>query len=377
MTTTTPDIRRFQDNLRDELDGVALYEALSKAESDPKRADLFRQLAQAEAEHAAVWRDKLRALGIDARKYRPSMRTRLLVKLAQRYGPRFVLPSLAAAEFAGGDKYASQPDAASFAADERGHAAVLHGMAHGDVPAHGGLSGGEVARAERWHRGGTGNDLRAAVLGANDGLVSNFCLMMGIAGAGTANNVLLLTGIAGLVAGACSMALGEWLSVMNARELARTQLAKEAEEIEHTPDAERRELSLIFQAKGLDKAEAERVAAQIMADPRTALDTLAREELGIDPAHLGGDPWRAAITSFALFAFGAAVPVAPFFFARGGAAIASAIILSACALGTIGVATSMFNGRTAVFSATRQIVIGCAAAAVTYGVGALLGVSLT
>jgi len=147
----------------------------------------------------------------------------------------------------------------------------------------------------------TGTDLRAAVLGANDGLVSNFCLIMGVAGAGTGNTAILLTGFAGLVAGACSTALGEWLSVTNARELARTQIAKEADELEHTPDAERHELALIYQAKGLDGDEAKRVAAQIMRDKVKALDTLTREELGLDPAELGGNPWSAAAVSFCLF----------------------------------------------------------------------------
>src|SRR5580700_9162703 len=231
------DIQRYRDNLRDELNGAALYGALAAAETDPIRKDLFLQLAQAESSHAQLWREKLAAAGVHDERFVPGFRTRLLAKLAQRFGPRFVLPTLAAAEFADRDKYAGQSDAHAISAEERGHAAVIQAVAAN--AARGGSAGADIARAEPWHRGASGNNLRAAVLGANDGLVSNFCLVMGVAGAGSANKVILLTGLAGLIAGACSMALGEWLSVTNARELARTQIAREADEIEHTPDAER------------------------------------------------------------------------------------------------------------------------------------------
>jgi VIT1/CCC1 family predicted Fe2+/Mn2+ transporter len=239
------------------------------------------------------------------------------------------------------------------------------------------ITGADIARAEPWHRGASGNNLRAAVLGANDGLVSNFCLIMGVAGAGTDSRIILLTGLAGLIAGACSMALGEWLSVTNARELARTQISREAQELEQTPQAEQHELALIYQAKGLPRADAERIAAELMKDKRAALDTLAREELGLDPTELGGSATSAAVTSFALFALGAIFPVAPFVLLHGTLAIATSIAASAVALGGIGVLTSLFNGRSPWFSAARQVLFGCAAAAVTYGIGAALGVSLS
>jgi VIT1/CCC1 family predicted Fe2+/Mn2+ transporter len=223
----------------------------------------------------------------------------------------------------------------------------------------------------------SGNDLRAAVLGANDGLVSNFCLIMGVAGAGTANKAILLTGLAGLIAGACSMALGEWLSVTNARELARTQIAREADELEQAPEAEQHELALIFQAKGLDADEAKRVAAQLMRDKDKALDTLTREELGLDPAELGGNPWSAAAVSFCLFSIGAIFPTMPFLWTNGLSGIVQCIVLSAFALASIGVFTSLFNGRSAMFSALRQVIIGLMAAGFTFGVGHLLGVSIS
>jgi VIT1/CCC1 family predicted Fe2+/Mn2+ transporter len=228
------------------------------------------------------------------------------------------------------------------------------------------------------HRGvSSGNDLRAAVLGANDGLVSNFCLIMGVAGAEAPARTILLTSFAGPAAGACSMALGEWLSVTNARELARTQNAKEADEIEHTPDAERHELALIFQSKGLDATEARRVAAQIMRDKDKALDTLIREELGLDPAELGGNPWKAGLVSFLLFLVGAVFPTLPFVWAHGTSGIVQCIVLSGAGLAAIGVFTSLFNGRSAVYSALRQVLIGMVAAGFTFGVGKLLRVSMS
>src|SRR5215469_11592643 len=371
----TDDIKRYRDNLRDELDGAALYTAIAAAEPDPLRKDLFLQLAQAEARHAELWRGKLAAAGIGDEPYVPGFRTRLLARLARRFGPAFVMPTIAAAEFSDRNKYAGQADAHAISAEERGHAAVVREMAR--TPARTPVTGTDIAKAERWHRGGSGNNLRAAVLGANDGLVSNFCLVMGVAGAAAGNRVVLLTGLAGLVAGACSMALGEWLSVTNARELASTQIAKEAEEIEQTPQAEQRELALIYQAKGLHKADAERVAAELMTNKKAALDTLAREELGLDPAELGGNPWSAAATSFALFSIGAVVPVIAFLWLTGLPAIATSLVASAAALCVIGLLTSLFNGRSPWFSAARQAVFGVAAAAVTYAIGSLLGVSLS
>jgi len=372
----TNDIKRQQDNLRDELNGAALYTALADAEPDPVRKDLFLQLAQAETKHAEFWREKLAAAGVAQAGFAPSFRTRLLGKLARHFGVRFVLPTIAAAEFADRNKYAGQDDAQGLSMEERGHAAVVHAVAarSGD---HTGFVGADIARAESWHRAASGNNLRAAVLGANDGLVSNFCLIMGVAGAGSSGKVILLTGFAGLLAGACSMALGEWLSVTNARELAQTQLGKEAAELEQTPQAEQHELALIFQAKGLPKADAQRIASTLMRDKKGALDTLAREELGIDPAELGGNAWSAAGTSFGLFCAGAIFPIAPFLWLTDKIAIASSIGLSALALAGIGTLTSLFNGRSAVFSATRQVVFGCVAAAITFGIGRLLGVSLS
>lgn len=371
------ELHRYRRNLADELDSAAVYDTLSAVEKDADRRRIFAELAASEREHAQVWHDKLAANGVRVRPHRRSAKTRLLQALTRAFGPSLVLPTVAAAEYADRDRYAREPGAETLSAQEQQHAAIVQSIV-ASKHTHGQSRGAQIAGAESWHKGATaGNDLRAAVLGANDGLVSNFCLIMGVAGAGSANRAILLTGLAGLIAGACSMALGEWLSVTNARELARTQLAKEADELEHTPDAERHELALIYQAKGIDADEARRVAAQIMRNKDEALDTLAREELGIDPKELGGNAWTAAAVSFCLFALGAVFPTAAFLWAQGTAAIVQCVVLSALGLAAVGVFTSLFNGRSAAFSAFRQIAIGLAAAAFTAGAGHVLGVSVS
>ncbi len=195
----------------------------------------------------------------------------------------------------------SQPEAKTdsglMSADEKSHARLMAAISGRQN----GLGGSEVAQLEGRHRATGGNALRAAVLGANDGLVSVLSLTMGAAGANLPGHGVLITGIAGLLAGASSMALGEWLSVQSSRELYQNQIKIEAEEIEHAPQEEQEELALIYQSKGLPEERAREMAAHMMADKANILDTLSREELGIDPEELGGSPWVAAVTSFFLF----------------------------------------------------------------------------
>jgi vacuolar iron transporter family protein len=221
-----------------------------------------------------------------------------------------------------------------------------------------------------------GNALRASVLGANDGLVSNLSLIMGVAGAGLESNVILITGLAGLLAGACSMAMGEWISVQSSRELNLRELAVERAEIASFPDEERRELIDIYETRGLSTAVADQLATHVMADEERALEVMAREELGIDPHELGGSAWTAAVSSFALFVAGALVPVAWFAFLPTGAAVPASLVASAIGLFAIGAAITRVTDRSPWRSGTRQLAIGLAAALATYGTGALLGVSV-
>ncbi|MCT2398429.1 VIT1/CCC1 transporter family protein [Novosphingobium mangrovi (ex Huang et al. 2023)] len=368
----TPDpVPRYRANLRGEVDGAAIYEALAANEADPKLAEVFRRLGAIERAHGDFWRKRLAEEGASYAP-QPSLRARILSALARRFGPAFVLPALAAGEARDSAAYDDQPEAraAGLPADERSHAVLMRAAA-----GKGGLSGPTLALIEGRHRGG-GNTLRAAVLGANDGLVSNLSLVMGVAGAATDQRALVLTGLAGLVAGACSMAMGEWLSVTSSRELYRSQIETEAEELREVPEEEKEELVLIYQAKGIDEPQARALAERLLSQEDSALDTLAREELGIDPKDLGGSAWGAAGWSFMLFSAGAIVPVVPFLLLSGRSAFIASIVASGIALATIGAGTSLFTGRGALFSAARQLLIGLAAAGVTYGAGALVGASL-
>ncbi len=372
MSLTARERGRLVDNLVDELNGAALYDALAVAEKDERLAEVYRRLAVVERRHADRWRKKLEDAGEKLPDFKPSWRTRTLAFLAGRFGARIVLPSVQSLERAGTNKYATQVDAQDFHGDERSHMRVIKLMSSTG----GGFAGNDVARIEGRHRATGGNALRAAVLGANDGLVSNLSLVMGVAGAAFSERTILITGLAGLLAGASSMALGEWLSVQSSREFYRHQIATEEEELRTMPEEEEEELALIYQARGLGEEQARAFARKMMSNEATALSTLAREELGINPEELGGSAWEAAIVSFVLFSLGAIVPVIPFLFANGSNAILLSILFSIVALFIVGGGITLYTGRSVFFSGTRQVVFGMAAAALTFGIGRLVGISM-
>lgn len=381
MTGTAPpksasqsEQRRLKHNLQDEVDGAAVYAALAEAERDPNLANIYRRLAAVERAHADFWQMRLDSQTGNPTRLKPSLRARSLGWLARRFGPAVVLPAMVATEARGSSHYEAQPDAVAqgMPKDERAHARII--QAASSTPK--GMTGPALARLEGRHRGTGGNALRAAVLGANDGLVSNLSLVMGIAGANAGGRAVLLAGFAGLVAGAFSMAMGEWLSVTSSRELYERQIATEAEELRESPQEELEELVLIYRAKGLSEAEARSLAGRLLSQKEIALDTLVREELGIDPKRLGGSAWAAAGTSLVLFAAGAIFPVLPWLFDSGPSAIIGSLILSGIALATIGAGTSLFTGRALLFSAARQLAIGYSAALVTYGLGRLAGAAV-
>ena len=368
-------LERYLRNRQDEIDSAAQYHAMAEGESDARTARLYLALAAMEEKHAAFWEDRLRKENAQVPPRAPSWRARVLSFVARRFGARAVLPTVATREYKDKDVYRAQPETegTKMVAQEWSHARVLQSLLieHAE-----GAPGAEVARVEGRHRRVGGNALRAAVLGANDGLCSNLALIMGVAGAAPSGHAVVLAGTAGLVAGAFSMAFGEWISVTSSRELAEREVGVEREELEHEPEEEREELELIYQARGFPAAEARELSERLVRDPKNALDVLTREELGLDPSELGGSPNTAAITSFLLFAFGAAFPLAPFILSEGSTALLASVAASAVVLFAIGAAISVLTGRSALLSGSRQLLIGVAAAGVTYGIGRALGVAL-
>ena len=370
MTTST---KQYLEFLSDERSSAALYRTLAEVEKNPKIAEVYRRLAATEDAHAATWAEKLKAANAPAPPARLDWRTRALIWAARRFGPSAVLPSMSAMEKRGTHSYLQQGAPSQMAAQEKSHAMLLNTITQST---RGGMEGSALAQLEGRHRSAGGNALRAAVLGASDGLLSNMSLVMGVAGAALTNNAILLTGLAGLLAGSFSMALGEWISVQSSRELYQKQIRTEQEEIASNPEEEIAELALIYQARGLEEKAAQQLAQQIMSNQETALAALSRDELGIDPEELGGSAWEAAIASFFLFALGAIIPVFPFIFLSGTPAVVVSLIGSAVGLFLIGAIITLFTGRSVLYSGTRQVLFGLGAATVTFVIGRLLGVSV-
>ena len=368
-------VDRLRRNHRDEIDSAALYDAMASAEREERLAGVYRGLAAAEWRHAARWADQLEQLGEGRPESRPSRRARLLAWLASRFGASLLLPTLAEREQLDRRRYAIQPEAPDALRDEeRAHASLLQELR---AQSSTGRAAEALARTERRRIGLGGNALRAAVLGANDGLVSNLSLVMGVAGAELSSQTILVTGVAGLLAGALSMAMGEWISVQSSRELYAHQIEVERLEIATMPELETEELALIYRAKGVPAVEARALAERIMGDEETALDAMAREELGIDPDELGGSAAVAAVSSFVPFTLGAAIPVLPFAFLSGTAATVTSVAASAAGLFLLGSAITLLTRRSVVRAGVRQLAIGLAAAAVTFAIGRLVGVEIT
>jgi len=373
---------------------VALYEGLARIEGDPARADAFRAIAADERRHAAIWEERLRAVGGEPPTWRgPRLRIRLILGVARVLGTSSVADMVRALEGDDEASYGRMPDAqlAAIALDERRHAEVWRRMSMGDpaattvattaVTAPEAASGEAAAAAavpvaESWHRSAHSGTLRAAIFGINDGLVSNLALVMGVAGASVDQRFVILAGTAGLLAGAFSMAAGEYVSMQSQRELFERQIAVEREEIAIMPESERQELVAIYRSKGLSAEQAGVVADQLMADPEQVLDVMVREELGLDPQQLGSS-WGAASSSFASFFVGALIPLLPWLVASGSTAVIASFAAALVALFLVGAGVSLFTGRGVLFTGLRQVVIGGGAAVVTWLAGGFLGVQVS
>ena len=366
-------------NLRLERDAVLLYEALATIEIDPQRAAAFHRIAANERRHAEIWAAKLREAGVEVppAPTRARPRVAVIVLLARVFGTKAVSDLVTALEGDEEDIYGSQtatPEIEAMAADEREHAEIWRKLKdpgyHPDR---------DIADRERWHRSGRSGTLRAVIFGVSDGLVSNLALVMGVAGASgpdtSSGHFILLAGIAGLLAGAFSMAAGEYISMQSQRELFERQIALERAEMEAMPEEEEAEMASLYRAKGFPEDEARAIAHRLFEDPERALDQLIREELGLDPDELGA-PFGAAFGSFVAFAIGAFVPVIPYLIGAGAGAFIAAIGLSLVALFAVGAGVSLLTGRGVLFSGARQVGIGAAAAIVTFIVGSVIGVSV-
>jgi VIT1/CCC1 family predicted Fe2+/Mn2+ transporter len=326
-----------------------LYRVVAECERGTPRELLFKELAQAADEQSDIWLGVIEKKGGPApTAFHPDLRTRVVAGLTRIFKPRAMRSVLAAMKVRGMALYAQYPP---------------HPMPTrvDDI-------------GKRHQNGAAGNALRAGVFGVNDGLVSNAALIYGVAGAAPEPSIIVLTGVAGLLAGAFSMAAGEYVSVRSQREMFEYQIGLERDELEEYPEEEAAELALIYAAKGMPMDEARRVADTLMQDPERALDTLAREELGLNPDELGS-PWVAASSSFAAFTAGAALPLLPFLIGHGNA-LSFSIAFTALGLFAVGASMSLFTGRHAMLSGLRMLAIGGAAGLATWFIGSWLGVSL-
>jgi vacuolar iron transporter family protein len=333
-----------------EKESAWLYGHVAAAEADPKKRELFLKLATAAEEQAGKWQQVLVRAGAAApAPFAPSVRARLVARLLRWLGVRPLRMVLAAMKLRGLSVYDAAP--------------VGHPMPT------------SLAQVGSRHRSAVGGSLRAAVFGVNDGLISNASLVLGVGGAGVGSGVVLTTGLAGLLAGALSMAAGEYVSVRSQREMYEYQIALEREELAEYPQEEAEELALIYHARGLELAQARALSQALLANPQQALDVLAREELGLNPADLGS-PWRAAGASFVSFAAGAALPLLPFALHLAPTrALLSCAALTLLALGGVGLSLSLFTGRGALRGALRMVLIGGGAGLASFLLGRLLGVA--
>lgn len=360
-------------NIQTEIDASFLYKKLADHEEDETIAHVFRQMSDIEKSHAEAFAKK-ENINID-NLMKPSWRAKTLNTIGKVFGYDYVLGALMDTEksISNAIIVTKKKNQMQITGMETSHVKILRSILEKEEK----VTGTQLSRFEKKHRSVGGNAIRAAVLGGNDGLVSNFSLIMGIAGAPAGQEGVLLAGLAGLLAGALSMSLGEWISVKSSQELYENQMQIEMEELETNPEGEKKELALIYIAKGIPEEQAHAMAAEIMKDTKLAHEVLVKEELGINAEELKGSAVEAAVYSFIMFAIGAVIPVIPFMFTNGMQAILISVSVSAAGLFLIGAAITLFTGKNVWFSGFRQVVFGLAAAAITFGIGKLIGVSIT
>ena len=358
--------KKYKSYLAEEVDGIFIYQQLAEIENDSNLVEIYSHLAESEQRHVDLWQQELAKLDADNTLPEPSIRAKSLMWIARKFSPDLVLPVIKAFESDAASMYVgdSVAELEMLPADEASHARVFAALESSS-----GASGNMISRLEQRHSSFASRDtLRAGVLGSSDGLVSNMLLVAGFAGANPSQEAVVLAGFAGLLAGSISMGLGEWISVTTTKEAAQAQIAVETEELRLDPDAEKRELELIYQAKGVSKEHAKALVESIFQSPDNARDTMVREELGINLDDIGS-PWKAAISSFLLFSVGAIIPVIPFLFGNSVAHILVAGVLCALGLFTLGGLVTLLTGQSILKSGFRQMTIGVSIASLTFAIG--------
>ncbi len=366
--------KQFYESVQIEVDAAFLYQKIADAETDTGIVGVFHQLSVIELGHATKMLEQVQKQGMDAALPPPSWRARVLNQIGKIFGYDYIIGVMMETEKSIASAVVQQKTASRqpVSGTENTHGKILQSLLFNKHK----ISGEDLSRIEGRHKTVGGNALRAGVLGANDGLVSNLSLVMGVAGATSGESGVLLAGSAGLLAGALSMALGEWISVKSSQELYERQMSLEMDEIVANPEGELHEIALIYIAKGIPEGQAHDMAAKAMSDPDHAHAILIKEELGINPEELKSSAWEAAITSFILFAIGAIIPLAPFIWTTGYMSIALSVAFSTIGLFLIGSAITLFTGKSIWFSGMRQVIFGLMAAAITFGIGRLIGVSI-
>ena len=368
----TANVMKVYKGIQTEIDASYLYQQLAAHETDPTIAHVYRQMSDIEKGHAETF---MKGNFTGELIIQPSWRAKTLNIIGKIFGYDYVLGALMDTEKS--ISYATvaskKKNRQTISGAENNHVNILRAILENQS----GVTGAQLSKFERKHRSVGGNAIRAAVLGGNDGLVSNFSLVMGVAGATAGGNDVLLAGVSGLLAGALSMALGEWISVKSSQELYENQMQIEMQELETNPEGEMKEIALIYIAKGIPEEQAYQMAKQIIQDKTNAHTFLVKEELGINPEELKGSAIEAAVYSFILFSIGAIIPLLPFLLVKGTTAIIISVVASALGLFLIGAAITLFTGRNVWFSGIRQVLFGLAAAAITFMIGRIIGVSLT
>ena len=365
-----PDVHAFEHHWQDEADAAFLYRALASVEPDAKKRDVYSRLAAVEDRHVEIWANLLSNLGHPPGAFRPTARARLLAWLGRRFGPGFLLPHLLREEGREVKGYLDLHQRTPRGAPGGGEALLLARESAEHASELAGISG---KSAEPWHRTESGGFLRNVVYGFNDGLTANFGLVAGVIGATAVaqHQAIVVAGVAGLIADALSMGSSGYLAAKSEAEVYAHEIAMERDEIALMPEVERDELALIYESKGMEAESAMALATQVMADPQRMLQEQVQEELGISDPHMS--PLREGWVTGLATAFGAVIPVFPFFILTGTSAMVLSFVLSMASHFLVGAARSVFTGRSLFRSGIDMFVVGLGVAIVGYFVGDWIG----